>query len=94
MRGAASRRPGQHPDWCARDHRCNLGEHRAEPVTLDAGNRGVMVLTRVRAADGSQHVEVRTRIILAAGEVRARAHLARILIQLDALLRQLVRLPR
>jgi ABC-type hemin transport system ATPase subunit len=83
-----------HPDWCAGGHRCNLGEHRAEPVTLCAPNRGVMILTRVRAADGTQHVEIRTRITLAAGEMQARAHLARILSQLDALLRLLVRLPR
>jgi hypothetical protein len=87
-------RPGEHPDWCAQGHVCNLGEHRATPITLDAGNRGVLVLTRVRAADGSQHVEIRTRITLAPGEDNARAHLARILTLLDALLRHLIRLPR
>jgi hypothetical protein len=76
------------------DHRCNLGEHRAAPVTLDAAGRGVIVLTRVRSADGSQHVEIRTRIALAPGEAPARAHLARILTLLDALLRHLIRLPR
>ena len=81
-----------HPDWCARGHVCGLGEHRAQPVTLDAGPRGRMVLTRVLAADGRQHVEIRTRITLTnAGEAKARAQLARILTQLDALLRRLVR---
>ena len=80
-----------HPDWCARGHRCGLGEHRAQPVTLDAGSRGVMVLTRVLAADRSQHVEITTRITLAVGEAHARAHLARILMLLDALLGRLVR---
>ena len=83
-----------HPDWCAKGHACGLGEHRAQPVRLDAGPRGVTVLTRVLAADGSQHVEIRTRITLASGEASARAHLARILTQLDALLRHLTRLPR
>ncbi len=63
-----------HPDWCAKGHACGLGEHRAHPVTLDAGSRGVIVLTRVLAATGRQHVEIRTRITLAnAGEVHARA---------------------
>ena len=79
-----------HPDWCAQGHACGLGEHRAQPVTLDAGNSGVVVLTRVLAANGRQHVEIRTRITLTnAGEVHARAQLARILTQLDALLRRL-----
>ncbi len=54
-----------HPDWCAKGHACGLGEHRAQPVTLDAGQRGVIVLTRVLAATGRQHVEIRTRISLA-----------------------------
>jgi hypothetical protein len=87
-------RPGEHPAWCERGHGCNLGEHRAQPVTLDAGTAGVVVLTRVLAADGSQHVEIRTRLTLAAGELPARAHLARILSSFDALLRHLIRLPR
>jgi ABC-type hemin transport system ATPase subunit len=81
-----------HTDWCARDHSCGLGEHRAAPVTLDAGPHGRMVLTRVLAADGRQHVEIRTRITLTnAGEANARAQLARILTQLDALLGRLIR---
>jgi hypothetical protein len=88
------RHADEHPHWCARDHRCNLGEHRAEPVTLAVAGRGVLVLTRVRAADGRQHVEIRTRVVLATGEAPARAQLARILTLLDALLRHLIRLPR
>ena len=82
-----------HPEWCARGHACGLGEHRAQPVTVDAGGRGVLVLTRVLAADGRQHVEIRTRITLtASGEAAARVQLGRILNALDALLRRLVRL--
>lgn len=23
-----------HPSWCARGHRCGLGEHRSQPVTI------------------------------------------------------------
>jgi hypothetical protein len=87
-------RATDHTDWCARDHRCNLGEHRAMPVTLAANDRGRIVLTRLRAADGRHHVEIRMRITLAASERLARAHLARILTLLDALMRHVVRLPR
>jgi len=87
-------RSGDHPTWCAGGHRCHLGEHRADPIVIDAGARGVTILTRVQAADGRQHVEVRTRIALASGEDSARAHLGRIVYQLDALLRHLIRLPR
>jgi hypothetical protein len=78
----------EHPDWCAKDHQCGLGEHRAQPVSLHAPGRGVLVLTRVRSADGHEHVEVRTRIRLAPGESQARAHLARILAELQAHLRR------
>jgi hypothetical protein len=83
---------GAHPDWCARGHRCGLGEHRAEPVSLTAGPAGTVVLTRVLAADGRQHVEIRTRITLASGEPAA--HLAHILIGLEALLGRVIRPPR
>jgi len=87
-------RPGEHPDWCARWHHCGLGEHRAAPVTLSAGAAGTVVLTRVLAADGRQHVEIRTRITLADGEPQSRAHLAEILVELDAQLRRVIRLRR
>jgi hypothetical protein len=83
-----------HPDWCAKDHQCGLGEHRAQPVRLDAPGRGVIVLTRVLAADGRQHVEIRTRIRLATGERPARAHLAQVLAELDAHLRRVTALTR
>ena len=68
--------------------------HRGDPVTFDAGRRGVIILTRVRALDGSQHVEIRSRITLARGDQPARAHLARIMLALHALLRHVTRLPR
>src|SRR5437870_5750222 len=87
-------RVGEHPDWCARGHRCGLGEHRAQPVTFAIPGRGAVVLTRVQAADGRQHVEVRTRIALAGGELAARAHLAHILAELDTHLRRVTHLPR
>jgi len=79
-----------HPQWCARGHGCGLGEHRAAPVRVDGGRRGVVVLTRVLGADGRQFVEIRTRIALtAASEVASRRHLARILTALEGLLRDL-----
>jgi hypothetical protein len=80
----------RHPDWCAKTHACGLGEHRATPITLDAGRRGVVILTRVQAADGAQHVEIRTRITLTPGETSARAHLARILTLFDGVLRRAI----
>ncbi|WP_430501270.1 hypothetical protein ACQRWP_06700 [Micromonospora trifolii] len=83
-----------HPDWCARGHACGLGEHRAQPVTLRVPGHGVVVLTRVLAADGSQHAEIRTRISLAAGDTNARSHLMRIVSEFDAALRRMVRPQR
>jgi hypothetical protein len=91
---ARDERPGHHPDWCAHNHTCGLGEHRAAPVRLDIPGRGSVVLTRVQGADGRQHAEIRTSITLAAGDVAARAHLAHILTELEAHLRRVVRPPR
>jgi hypothetical protein len=54
----------------------------------------VIVLTRVLSADGRQHVEIRTRLRLADGERSARAHLARILVELEAHLRRVTALTR
>ncbi|HWB38350.1 MAG TPA: hypothetical protein VHA75_20220 [Rugosimonospora sp.] len=36
-----------HPNWCARGHRCGLGEHRSEPATIHG-----LVATRVSAGTG------------------------------------------
>ena len=83
-----------HPDWCAHGHQCGLGEHRAQPVSLRVPGRGVIVLTRVLSADGGQHVEIRTRLRLAEGEKHARAHLARILVELEAHLGRVTALMR
>jgi hypothetical protein len=91
--GPPRRQLGEHQDWCAQGHQCGLGEHRADPVTLSAGPAGTVVLTRVLAANGHQHVEIRTRITLVDGEPQARAHLAHILTVLEALLRRVIR-PR
>ena len=85
-----ARRVAGHPQWCAHTHACGLGEHRATPITLTVPGRGVIVLTRVLAANGRQHVEIRTRIVLAGGDRNARAHLARILTELDTHLRRVI----
>lgn len=85
-------RPGEHPDWCARGHQCGMGEHRAQPVVLDATG-GRVVLTRVLAADGTQHAEIRTRVVLGVGDELARAHLAYVLGELENHLRRLVQRP-
>jgi hypothetical protein len=79
-----------HPDWCAKGHACGLGEHRADPVTLVSRQAGVIVLTRVQDAAGRQHVEVRTRIVLAPGEAASRRHLALILSDLTGHLRRVI----
>src|SRR5205814_2037026 len=91
--GTPARRPGGHPDWCAQGHACGLGEHRARPITLTVPGRASIVLTRVQAATGREHVEIRTSIALARGDQAARAHLAHILAELDRHLRRVVRPP-
>ena len=82
---------GEHPQWCARGHHCGLGEHRSAPITVD-GPRGVVVLTRVLAADGREHAEIRLRVALAPGG-RARSHLALVVAGLASLLARVSRPP-
>jgi hypothetical protein len=69
----------RHTDWCARTHRCGLGEHRADPITLTVPSAGSAVITRVRTATGTEHAEVRLTIDLAGDDTRAREQLAALL---------------
>ncbi|WP_433210993.1 hypothetical protein ACQP00_49640 [Dactylosporangium sp. CS-047395] len=75
-----------HPEWCAQGHRCGLGEHRAHPITLNAPGAGHVVLTRVRAANGREHAEVRLTVALAAAEPLARRQLMALVNDLDTVL--------
>ncbi|WP_422754928.1 hypothetical protein [Micromonospora sp. WMMD708] len=71
-------RPG-HTGWCARGHRCNLGEHRSAEILVDLPGRARAVLVRVRTAAGREHAEVRVRIALAPTELAARRQLVGLL---------------
>ncbi|MBQ1062141.1 hypothetical protein [Micromonospora sp. C41] len=68
-----------HTDWCGKDHRCGLGEHRSEEIVVDIPGRSRAVLVRVRTAAGREHAEVRVRVALAPGEVAARRQLVGLL---------------
>ncbi|MFY1689239.1 hypothetical protein [Plantactinospora sp. WMMB782] len=71
-----------HTDWCTRDHRCNLGEHRSAPILVDLPGHGRAVLTRVRTDTGREHAEIRVRVALGASEPAARRQLASLLADL------------
>ncbi|WP_018908811.1 hypothetical protein [Salinispora arenicola] len=71
--------PEHHTTWCARGHRCNLGEHRSTEIVVDLPGRARAVLVRVRTAAGREHAEVRVRVALASGEVAARRQLVGLL---------------
>ncbi|MFY1657074.1 hypothetical protein [Micromonospora sp. WMMD1274] len=74
-------RPGRHghTNWCGRDHRCGLGEHRSDEIVVHLPGRARAVLVRVRTAAGREHAEVRVRVALAPGEVAARRQLVGLL---------------
>jgi hypothetical protein len=83
-----------HTDWCARDQRCNLREHRGEPIVVDIPGLARGVLTRVRAATGEEHAEIRIRLALHPAEPVARRQLRTLLAGLrDVLGRAAVTLP-
>ncbi|MEV0325099.1 hypothetical protein AB0H63_01430 [Micromonospora echinospora] len=65
----------QHTEWCARDHRCNLAEHRSPEIVVDLPGHGRAVLTRVRGANGRDHAEIRLRVALVDIEPAARRQL-------------------
>ena len=81
-----------HPEWCVGDHRCNLAEHRAAEIVVDLPGYGRAFLTRVRAADGREHAEIRLRLALAPAEVAARRQLSGALADLRSLLTRAARL--
>jgi hypothetical protein len=68
-----------HTDWCAGGHLCNLGEHRAAPVSVHVHGVGRFVLTRIRGQDGRQYVEVRVAVALPRHEGYARLQLVRLM---------------
>ncbi|MGC5054552.1 hypothetical protein ACLQ2S_24230 [Micromonospora sp. DT48] len=74
-----TRRPPGHTDWCGRDHRCNLGEHRSEEIVVDISGHARAVLVRVRSAAGRDHAEIRVRVALAPAELAARRQLVGLL---------------
>lgn len=73
------RRPRGHTGWCAEDHRCNLGEHRAEEIIVDLPGFGRAVLTRVATDNGRDHAEIRLRVALSDADPAARRQLFTIL---------------
>lgn len=84
-----SRRFG-HTDWCARDHQCGLGEHRADPILIDLPGHGRALLTRVRDQHGDQ-AEIRLRLALHPAEPAARRQLAGLLTGLRDLITRTAR---
>ncbi|RAO54410.1 hypothetical protein [Micromonospora saelicesensis] len=68
-----------HTDWCGKDHRCGLGEHRSDEIIVDVAGRSRAVLVRVRTAAGREHAEVRVRVALAPSELAARRQLVGLL---------------
>ncbi|MGC5288972.1 hypothetical protein [Micromonospora sp. DT231] len=74
------RRPRDgHTEWCGKDHRCGLGEHRSGEIVVDVAGRSRAVLVRVRTAAGREHAEVRVRVALAPTELAARRQLVGLL---------------
>jgi hypothetical protein len=67
-----------HPEWCARGHRCGLGEHRSEPLVVTV-NGLRLVVTRVRGRDGAERAEITAVQALDIDERRARVQLSRLL---------------
>jgi hypothetical protein len=84
----------RHPAWCARGHRCGLGEHRADPVVIDSPELGRVVLVRVADSRGRQHAEISIRLALADAEPAARKQLLALTADLRTLITRATRRDR
>jgi hypothetical protein len=81
-----TRQTTDHTDYCTRDHRCGVAEHRSADITADEiGGRAW--LTRVQAGD-VEYIEIRARIPLHSNEKVARWQLATALQLMRELLNQ------
>jgi|tagenome__1003787_1003787.scaffolds.fasta_scaffold19587900_2 hypothetical protein len=78
--------PNRHTDWCGTGHRCGMGEHRSHPQTFTVPGAGSASITRVRAANGREHAEVRLSITLPPNETAARQLLTALLTHLRTLI--------
>ena len=83
-----------HTAWCARDHRCNLTEHRSDAIVINLPGHGRAVLTRVADQHGREYGEIRARIALDGDEYAARVQLHTALTDLRALLSRAAQLTR
>jgi len=88
------RRPTPHTEWCGRDHRCNLAEHRSEEIVVNLPGYGRAVLTRVVGGGGHEYGEIRARIALDTDEYAARMQLRTALTDLRGLLSRAAQLTR
>ena len=86
------RDPAEHTAWCARDHRCGLGEHRSDEIIADVPGAGRVLITRVRAG-GREYAEIRGRIPLHSTETGARWQIGTALAGLRHVLRSVVIRP-
>ncbi len=80
-----------HTDWCARDHRCGIAEHRSAGAVTARGT-GRAVMTRVQAGD-TEYAEVTIRIPLHRRDAVARTQLAALLHHLGLLLDAVIARP-
>jgi hypothetical protein len=79
-------RPLGHTPWCGGGHRCNLGEHRADPIVVNLSGVARGVLTRIRNPHGDDRAEIRIGLALHPDEAIARQQLRTLLAGLNDLL--------
>jgi hypothetical protein len=65
MKGVFTVRAYDHPEWCARGHKCNLGEHRSLPNVVELDGVGKVLVTRVLSRNGRERMEMTGSMYLA-----------------------------
>ena len=86
------RHPTPHTDWCARDHRCGVAEHRSPEIVAALPGHGRAAITRVRSGN-REYAEIRARFPLHSTEKGARWQLGTALQILRELLGAVVLRP-
>ena len=78
--------PVPHTDWCARDHRCGLVDHRSADTIVKLPGHGRFIVTRVLGRDGNEYAEIRGFVRLHVTDAGSRWQLRELLAGLPRLL--------
>lgn len=89
----------RHPEWCAKDHQCNVtesnpvGQHRSRPMRWNT-TYGSLVAVRVQDLDGHHWMELRAHVRLGATDLTTQEQASRLAVEVDRAVRRIALRPK